>query len=158
LALIHPVRLHLPAIGHALLDPDIAVSPLLNPFDALRLGPLIVLHPLAAIRLGLSTLDAVRADPLRSLRLYCHPLHARRLAFRALHARRLAVRALHARRLAVRALDTLRLALHALDTRRGLRSLALLGAVGALPAAMSARTRGRGRGRNRQGGYAGGQK
>jgi hypothetical protein len=150
LALIHPVRLHLPAIGHALLDPDIAVSPLLNPFDALRLGPLIVLHPLAAIRLGLSTLDAVRADPLRSLRLYCHPLHARRLAFRALHARRLAVRAL----------DTLRLALHALDTRRGLRSLALLGAVGALPAAMSARTRGRGRGRgrNRQGGYAGGQK
>jgi hypothetical protein len=148
LALIHPVRLHLPAIGHALLDPDIAVSPLLNPFDALRLGPLIVLHPLAAIRLGLSTLDAVRADPLRSLRLHCHPLHARRLAFRALHARRLAVRAL----------DTLRLALHALDTRRGLRSLALLGAVGALPAAMSARTRGRGRGRNRQGGYAGGQK
>jgi hypothetical protein len=140
LALVRPVRLHLPAIGHALLDADIAVGPLLNPFDALRLGPLIMLHPVGAIRLGLGALDAVRADPPRSLRLHCHPLHARRLA--------------------VRALDTLRLALHALDTRRGLRSLALLGAVGALPAAMSARTRGRGRGRgrNRQGGDAGGQK
>jgi hypothetical protein len=111
LALIHPVRLHLPAIGHALLDPDIAVSPLLNPFDtlrlgplivlhpfdALRLGPLIMLHPLGAIRLGLGALDAVRANSFGTLRLAFGALHPRRLAFGALHPRRLALGALHAR-------------------------------------------------------------
>jgi hypothetical protein len=97
LALVRPVRLHLPAIGHALLDADIAVGPLLNPFDALRLGPLIMLHPLGAIRLGLGALDAVRANSFGTLRLAFGALHPRRLAFGSLHPRRLALGALHAR-------------------------------------------------------------
>jgi hypothetical protein len=137
LALVHPIRLHLPAIGHALLDPDVAVGPLLNPFDTLRLGPLIVaLHALDPVRLGLGALDAVRANPFGALRLHRHALHARRLAFGALHPRRLAFCALR--------------------PRCGLRSLALLGAFGMLGTAVSARTCSRGRGRNRQGGDAGG--